>query len=606
MDCVRLEDDFWAPRMERNRSVTLPTQYRRCEETGRIDNFRRAAGKRPDLPFQGRYYNDSDVYKWAEACAYALAQRSEPELADSLEALAREIAAAQQPDGYLNTYFSCERQDERWTNLRDLHELYCAGHLIQAAIAYAPAGETPLLRAARRYADHICDVFGPNGREGACGHQEIEMALVELYRLTRDEKYLTQARLFIERRGRKPPLIGGSSYHQDHAPFRSLEAVTGHAVRMMYYCCGAADVYAETGDPEYLAALERLWESMVVRRMYVTGGVGSRYEGEAFGEDYELPNDRAYAETCAAIGVVMWNWRMLQITGEARFADVMENALYNGMLPGLSLDGETYFYQDPLADTGRHRRTPWFECSCCPPNIARMLASLPAYFCSASDEGVWVHLFAAGHAEVPVPGGCAFAFRQETRYPWDGQVLITVETDTPLPVALRIRVPHWVNAPELLVNDQPVAAAPGQYALVCPRLWRAGDVVRLSLPMPVTRVHSHPYVANNTGRAALRRGPLVYCIEQADLAGVDPRDVVLPPESNIEARWEPDLLGGVVSLTGPALVRAHQAAWNGALYEQDEEIARPEERPITLMAVPYYAWGNREPGGMAVWIREER
>ncbi|HTE17678.1 MAG TPA: beta-L-arabinofuranosidase domain-containing protein [Armatimonadota bacterium] len=602
LSAVRLSDTFWEPRRRVNQRVTLPSQYRRCEETGRIDNFRRAAGKK-QLPFQGRYYNDSDVYKWVEACAFVLAAGSDPELERMVDTVVREIADAQEPDGYLNTYFTFERAGERWSNLKDLHELYCAGHLIQAAVAHHRCtGHRELLDVALRCADHICSVFGAEGREGTCGHQELEMALVELYRLTGRETYLEQARLFIERRGRKPPVIGGSPYHQDHAPFRTLDAVVGHAVRMVYYCCGGADVYAESGEPEYLAALERLWSNMVHRRMCVTGGIGSRYEGEAFGGDWELPNDRAYAESCAAIGSVMWNWRMLSLTGEARFADVLENALYNGMLPSLSLEGHDYFYQNPLADRGGHRRQPWFECACCPPNIARMLASLPGYFYSTSEEGVWVHLYGRSSATAALPDGRSVTLVQKTNYPWNGDIEIEVETDAVGPFSLFLRIPGWCEGAWAAVNGETVAtdAAPDSYAEIR-REWRTGDALRLSLPMPVTRVRSHPYVTNNAGRVALRRGPLVYCIEQTDLHGVDPRDVVLPAGSELSAAWEPDLLGGIVTLRGPATARDHAAAWNGDLYRTDAE-APPAERAIELTAIPYYAWANREPGGMAVWI----
>jgi DUF1680 family protein len=599
---VRLSDPLWEPRRRRNREVTLPSQYRKCDETGRIDNFRRAAGK-IQAPFQGRYYNDSDVYKWIEACAYSLAEAPDPELERMTDLVIAEMADAQRPDGYLTTYDTFEREGDRWSNLKDLHEIYCAGHLIQAAVAhFRCTGKRAMLDIARRYADYLCEVFGPEGRNGTCGHQQIEMALVDLYRLTRDARYLRQAELFIDRRGQQPPVIGGSPYHQDHLPFRRLREVTGHAVRMVYYCCGAADLVAETGEPEYRAALDRLWENMTTRRMYVTGGIGSRYEGEAFGEDFELPNDRAYAESCAAIGSVMWSWRMLQLTGEAKYADLIESTLYNALLPGLSLDGELYFYQNPLADTGKHRRQPWFECACCPPNIARILASLPAYFYSQDDAGaVWVHQFAAGTAELALPDGRRLRLTQETRYPWDGEIRITAELDREGSVPLRIRIPAWSNQVELSVNGEPAeTAVPGAYAEIGNT--RSGDVVRLGLEMDATVVESHPYVTNNLGRAALRRGPLVYCVEETDL-GFDPRDLVLPRQVRPSPRWEPDLLGGVVTLSGEALAQETAGTWSNRLYVQDEELPEPPARAVSFQAVPYYAWGNREPGGMAVWIR---
>src|SRR5579871_829364 len=334
LTAFRLEDAFWAPRLAVNREVTLPAQQRQCEETGRIDNFRRASGKKQG-EFQGIYFNDSDVYKWAEAAAFSLATHPDPRLEADLDAVIAEIAAAQDTDGYLDTYFTFERAPERFTNLRDLHEIYCAGHLIQAAVAHHRAtGKTTLLEVATRLADCLDRTFGPDRRVGACGHEEAEMALVELYRETGEARYLNLARFFIEERGQKPGLFGNSAYYQDHLPFVEQTEVTGHAVRQLYLTCGAADVAAETGEAAYRDALEALWRNFTQRRIYVTGGAGSRYEGEAFGVDYELPNDRAYTETCAAIASVMWNWRMLHLTGETRFADLMETTLYNGMLSG--------------------------------------------------------------------------------------------------------------------------------------------------------------------------------------------------------------------------------------------------------------------------------
>ncbi len=604
---VRLEDEFWAPRLRTNREVTLPGQYRQCEETGRIDNFRRAAGKK-QIPFQGIYFNDSDVYKWVEAAAYSLTTHPDPRLEAMLATVVTEIAAAQDADGYLNTYFMFERKSERWINLKDLHELYCAGHLFQAAVAYHRAtGQSVLLDVARRFADHIGATFGPEGRPGTCGHEEIELALVELFRETGEEQYLRQAGFFIDQRGRKPPVVGGSPYHQDHLPFRELEQVVGHAVRMVYLMCGAADVYAETGEPALRVALERLWRNMSERHTYVTGGIGARYEGEAFGADYELPNDRAYAETCAAIGSVMANWRLLQLAGEARFADALETALYNGVLSGLSLDGQSYFYQNPLEDQGRHRRQPWFGCACCPPNIARLLASLPGYFASTSDEGIWLHLYAAGSATVSLEPGSGVTLTQRARYPWDGDVEIAVTPDAPRTFSLFLRIPGWCAGARAWVNGEPagVEGQPGRY-LELRREWRAGDRVQLSLPMPARRVECHPHVASNAGRAALARGPLIYCLEGVDHPGRDLRDLVLPADASLQARFEPELLGGVTVLAGEARW-GPPVGWESRLYRPapsgSGDLTAPSGEPVAIRAVPYYAWANREPGPMQVWIR---
>ena len=603
---VRLSDGFWEPRRRVNREVTLPAQHHHLEETGRLDNFRRAAGKIGG-PYRGLFFNDSDIYKWLEAASWTLAADPDPELERTAESVVAEVEDAQQPDGYLDTYFVLERAPERWMDLANKHELYCAGHLIQAAVAnHRATGSERLLDVARRLADHVLDTFGPEqARQGTDGHPEIEMSLVELARDTGDSKYLEGARYFLDVRGRG--LAGGDEYRQDHRPFRELERMVGHAVRAVYLNAGAADVYAETGEPALLETLERLWSDMTTRRMYVTGGIGSRYEGEAFGADYELPNARAYAETCAAIGSVMWNWRMLMLGGDARYADLIENALYNAVLPGLSLDGQTYFYQNPLADDGTHRRQPWFGCACCPPNVARLLASLPGYFYSVSEGRVWVHLYAEGEANIRTRENRTIRLRQHTGYPWDGEVEIRVEGEGE--VALMLRVPSWCEEGcTIEVNGEPVAppALPGRYAEVR-REWRAGDAVCLRYPMPVRLVECHPYVAENSGRVAVIRGPLLYCVEQADNPGIDLRDVVLPTDAALTVSSRPDLLGGVIGLSAPAAVVAPEKGWEDRLYRARRDRVRGRRiGAVQLVAVPYYTWANREPGAMQVWLRSLR
>jgi uncharacterized protein len=603
---VQLLDEFWEPRRQINCKVTLPSQFEHIEKTGRLDNFRRAAGK-IDGPFQGLYFNDSDVYKWLEAASWELVASSDPGLERMVEAAIAEVEDAQQPDGYLNTFFTYDRASERWTNLTDKHELYVAGHLIQAAVAHHRAtGNERLLKVARRFADHICSVFGSEDEGklvGTDGHEEIEMALVELYRDTGDHKYLDQARFFVDMRGHG--LVSGREYHQDHKPFRDQDEIVGHVVRAVYLNCGAADLYAETGEPALLEALERLWENITTRRMYVSGGIGSRYEGEAFGKDYELPNERAYAESCAAIGSVMWNWRMLVLGGDARYADLMEHTLYNALLPGISLDGQHYFYQNPLAGDGTHRRKPWFYCACCPPNIARLLASLPGYFYSTSGEGVWVHLYAQGEASVELDENRLIQLKQRTRYPWDGEVEIGVEGEGEF--SLMLRIPSWCEeGASIRVNGEPLdeEILPGTYAEIR-RAWRPGDTVLLHLPMPVRLVESHPHVTENKGKVALMRGPILYCVEQADNSGVDPRDVVLQARADFPSEFRAELLGGVTVIEASAEAVAPDKGWEGRLYRTARLEGRRAShgKPVRITAVPYYAWANREPGPMRVWLQ---
>jgi len=605
VDSVKLADGFWAPRLDVNRRRMLPSQYEQCEKTGRLENFARAAG-RPELPFHGPVYNDSDVYKWLEAACWTLAGGTDPALVELVEKTAAAITAAQQPDGYLNTAFMYEKAGERWANLRDMHELYCAGHFIQAAVAHCRAtGGDKLLATARKLADCICSVFGEGvgKRPGAPGHEEIEMALVELARQTGEERYLEQAEYFINARGKG--IIGGSHYHQDHVPFRELNEVTGHAVRALYLACGAADVLAETGDASIAGALHAQWDNFVTRRMYVTGGAGARYEGEAFGKDYELPNERAYAETCAAIASFMWNWRMLLAEGEAKYADCMETALYNGTLSGVSLDGDAYFYQNPLADDGTHRREAWFGTACCPPNVSRTLASLPGYFYGVSPEGLWAHLYASNEAEAELPDGRKIPVVQKTRYPWDGDVELEVNGGGGF--GLMLRIPGWCGkGASISVNGKAhrCTVKAGTYAAV-KREWKPGDKVRLSLPMPGRLIEAHPHVFENAGRVALARGPLVYCVEEVDNPRLDVRGVGLKDAGGFSAVFEPDVLGGTVVLKGEASVEPAGEDWRNALYREARARRRKSPPvPVELAAVPYYAWANRKACRMQVWLRK--
>ena len=610
ISAVRLSDTFWEPRRQINRRETIPGQYAHCEATGRLDNFRRAAGKRPDLPFQGIFFNDSDVYKWLEAACWALATDDDPASRQRIDTVIGEIAAAQQPDGYLNTYFMFNLAGERWANF-DKHEMYCAGHLFQAAVAhYRVTGERNLLDVATSFADYLDRTFGPEEhgkRVYADGHEEVEMALVELARATGEERYRTLAQFFVDVRGHgqltHPNAHFGSAYYQDDAPFRELAKIRGHAVRAVYYTAGATDLYAESGEAALHSALDRLWHNMVVQKMYVSGGIGARWEGEAFGEDYELPNDRAYTETCAAIGSVMWNHRLLALAGEACYADLLELTLYNAVLPGISLDGKQYFYQNPLADQGAHRRQEWFGCACCPPNVARLLAQLPGYFYSRSPEGIWTHLYAAGTATIALATGRAITLTTATTYPWDGTITTTVDGGGEWSMFLRI--PAWAAGAQIMVNGQHWQhdITPGSYAELR-RDWQPGDVVVLTLPMAVRLVAGHPYVTENVGCAAIMRGPLLYCVEGVDHVGIDLRELALPADATFDAAPHPTL-PGILALTTEAQRVATPVAWHDTAYREADKIDNAEAMAVKLSAIPYYAWANRDAGQMQVWLRLE-
>ena len=611
VSAIDLTDTFWQPRRDLNRTVTLPRQLALCEETGRLDNFRRVADGR-DTPFQGRFFNDSDLYKWLEAAAWTLASADDAALAARVDVVIAVVAAAQDRTGYLNTYFSRGRSGERWSDLGVMHELYCAGHFFQAAVAHHRAtGKTTLLTVAERFAEHIDTVFGPGKGEGTCGHPEIEMGLIELARETDNARWLRLARFFLDQRGATPSTIRGgpgpgrdATYYQDHLPLTEQRQVAGHAVRALYLYAGATDAYLETGDAQIWTALVALWRNLQERKVYVTGGVGARHENESFGDDYELPNGRAYAETCAAIAHVMWAWRLLLTTGEARYADAMERALYNGVLAGLSLDGEEYFYVNPLADGGSHRRQPWFGTACCPPNIARLLASLPGYLSSVAGDAIWLHLYVGSNALITLADGRAVRLRQETTYPWHGEIAIAVDGSGEF--ALHLRIPGWCgNGATIEVNGSPVSVPtiPGTYAAVR-RSWQPGDLVRLVLPMPVQMLSSHPAIQENRGRVALTRGPLIYCLEGVDHPNHDLRQIVLTsdaPEFQIEHR--PDLLTGVVQITFAATFAPPDATWDDRLYRSGASPARTTANTsITATAIPYYAWANRAPGPMVVWL----
>jgi DUF1680 family protein len=489
--------------------------------------------------------------------------------------------------------------------------MYCAGHLFQAAVAHhRMTGSGRLLDVAIRMADHIDATFGPEElgkRIGTDGHPEVEMGLVELARETGELRYLALAQFLVDVRGHG--FLGdaydrfGRKYHQDHQPFRELKEIVGHAVRAVYLNAGVADIYIETGEAELRDALLRLWENMTGKKMYISGGLGSRYEGESFGENHELPNRLAYTETCAAIGSMMWNWRMLLAEADARYADLIELQLYNAVLPGVSLDGEAYFYQNPLSDEGFHLRSRWFRTACCPPNVARLLASLGGYFYATSGDEIWVHLYAQGSASIKLSDGRLVELRQRTDYPWSGE--ITLEVGGTGSFALKLRIPAWCeDGASLAVNGESIGipATPGSYAEIR-REWQPGDIVHLSLPMRVRKVECHPYVSENLGRLALKRGPLLYCVEQADNPDIVLSEIEISGDTTFDAQFDGALLGGIVKLEGAATMLAPESEWDGRLYRTATSNSSGNRTPSRITAIPYYAWSNREPGPMRVWLR---
>ena len=621
---VIIDDAFWTPRITINREQTLDYQLHQCEETGRIGNYDKAAGK-VDGEFEGIFFNDSDVYKWMEAAAYSLTTHPDPELERKLDSVIEKVADAQEEDGYLNTYFTLVEPDKKWTNLGIMHELYCAGHLFQAAVAhYLGTGKRSLLDVACKFADKIDAVFGPGKRRGMPGHEEIELALVDLYRVTGENRYLQLSQFFIDQRGQKPSLFeeethdpntGGmvdankshflvdgeydGRYTQDHLPVREQSEVVGHAVRAMYQYSAMADVVGETNEEALRDALERLWQNVTLARMYVTGGIGPSSHNEGFTEDFHLPNTTAYAETCAAVGNIIWNWRMLMLDGEARFADVMELALYNGFLSGPALDGKNYFYVNPLRSNGDRTRQGWFGCACCPPNIARMLASLGSYVYGQSEDGLWVHLYMGSKARVMLPDATLVAINQETNYPWDGEITLTLRMPKTSPFSLYLRIPGWSEDATISVNGRPVDDdfPPGEYACIH-RIWSDEDVVSLSLPMETQRLEAHPGVTNDLGHVALCRGPIVYCLEEID-HDADVHAITLPSDTPVTSEYESESLGGVCVLRTRGLVRETDG-WLDQLYRP---VGHTKWREVEVTAVPYYAWNNRDQGMMTVWVK---
>jgi hypothetical protein len=614
---VRFTDVFWQPRIETNLSATIPYAFQQCEKTHRIDNFKIAA-KLMEGRWEGDFgFNDSDLFKIIEGASYGLMARADAKMDAYLDQLIEYIAAAQEPDGYLYTAWTARaREDGRrritccydkqqWDNLPSSHELYNVGHMYESAVAHWQAtGKRSYLDAAVKNADLICEVFGPGKHEGVPGHQEIEVGLVKLYRATGDEKYLKQAKWFLDQRGRDGHK---DAYMQSHAPVIEQTEAVGHAVRACYMYSGMADVAALTGDAAYLRAIDAIWDNVANKKLYITGGVGARHGGEAFGDDYELPNASAYCETCANIANVYWNHRMFLLHGRSKFIDVMERSLYNGVISGVSLDGKYFFYPNPLESDGNYARSEWFGCACCPGNITRFLASVSGYVYAVRGQELYVNLFGQSQASMEIDGK-KIALTQETRFPWDGKIAIQVKPETDgQTFVMKIRIPDWatdefsssalysftqpLDRPfTVAVNGRQTLVVMDQGYVVLRREWKAGDTVQVDLPMPIRRIVCDPRVKDNVGKIALQRGPLVYCLEWPDVQGGRVLNLALDKNGALETAERPALLGGLTVIKGTGIEISTQ---------DDGTVVKT---PRSFEAIPYYAWAHRGKGQMAVWI----
>ncbi len=624
-----------------NADVSLPIQYKRFEERGSLEALK--LNWKPGDPNQPHPFWDSDFGKWIEAAAYSLAIYPDPELEAKVDEVIEWIAAAQLEDGYFNTYYTLVDPENRWTNLYYMHELYCAGHLTEGAVAYYQAtGKSKLLDVMRRYLDHIDAGIGKEEGKihGYPGHQEIELALVKLYRLTKEEKYLKLSQYFIDERGREPYFFeqeslqrgvdleqtanqkrhlkhylcchGPFAEYQAHRPVREQDAPVGHAVRAMYMYSAMADLAGVTGDRELREASNRLWDRLTQKQLYITGGIGPSSDGERFTFDYDLPNEITYNETCASVGLIFWAHRMLQLEGDGKYADILEQTLYNTALGGVSAEGDRFSYANYLSvypdrfkyssaaliDKMLPGRQEWFNVACCPPNVARLIASIGQYMYSTAEDGIYVHLYNDSETSFELDGQ-QIALKQQTGYPWYGNVKITVQPEQPASFQIRLRKPGWCEHTEVRVNGEKVDAGLHKGYLQLQRIWRRGDEIELTMEMSVRRIEAHPSVRSNSGRVALQRGPVVYCLEEID-NGKDLNDVSLPDRAKINSIFEPDLFGGCVVLEATGLRRETQV-WGDQLYRS----AKSEKVETTLRAIPYFLWANRGVGEMVVWVKSE-
>jgi len=623
---VRLTDAFWAPRIEINRTATVPVAFEQCEKTNRVDLFVRAAqvlrGEEPaNRNPPGYPFDDSDVYKVIEGASYTLRVHPDPTLDAYVDGLIAKIAAAQEPDGYLYTTRTIDPAHphpwsgpERWVYERDdSHELYNLGHLFEAATAhYLATGKRSLLDVAVKAADLLVRTFGPGRRSIWPGHQVTEMGLVKMARVTGKPEYLSLAKFLLDERGPGPLPTGeranprGLDYNQAQQRVIEQTEPVGHAVRAMYMYSGMADVAALTGDPTYVKAIDTIWHNTVASKLYITGGIGASGAGEAFGSHYQLPNATAYNETCASVGMDFWNHRLFLLHGEGQYIDVMERTLFNGLISGVALDGKTFFYPNPLESRGQHQRSPWFGVACCPGNISRFLPSMPGYVYAKTADTIYVNLYVQGDADIVLASGGKVHVTQETRYPWDGAVTITVAPQTPGTFAVNVRIPGWAReepvpgdlyrfldtAPPatVKVNGAAVPLVIDKGYVRLSRAWNTGDTITVDLPMPVRRIVANDKVSDDAGRVALQRGPIVYAAEWPDNAGGHVRNLVLPDASRLTSEFRPQLLNGVVVVKGAAQGLSQDAKGGVAATERE------------LLAIPYAMWANRGPGEMMVWL----
>lgn len=610
VQAVHMGDGFWSTRRAVTTERSLPTMLELMEEHGWVDNFRRL-GEHKNVPRKGPVYTDSDVYKWMEAASWAIASNEtsptdKQKLRAEIENLTGIITAAQDPDGYLNTYYQGDKAHLRFTEMTRSHEAYCLGHLLQAGIAYYRAtGSRELLEPGIKYANYVVSEFGPDKRPFVTGHPELEMAMVELFRVTGDSRYLDFVRYIFSgvERDRLKLKDSDVKYMFSGRPFTSHTEFEGHAVRALYAANGATDYFTETGDPAYKHTLDLLWTDLTSRKMYITGGVGSRANGESFGDAYELPSMDAYAETCAAVANVMWNFRMWLLTGGAQYADVMERALYNGVNSGMSLTGNMYCYRNPLASAGDKLRNPWYDTDCCPPNIERLFEALPGYMYATGRDGVYVNLYHSSQLDWRLEDGRSIKLSQTTSYPWAGDVHVSVQPEGPSAFTLYLRWPAWAASARVDVNGQhyPIPdAQPGSFIAIN-RTWQPGDTVTLSLPMDAVEMAANARVSDDYGRVALQRGPLVYALEQIDQPVQSVFDISMRGNGPITTEAKKDLLGGVTELKVSGFC-AEKPVIQEPLYQPFTTSANRPKRPVPLTFIPYYAIGNREPTPMEVWV----